>query len=185
MVKCLAFLVWILQSKVAFGAYMYKFLIICAGITLFFSACSVREQAIETSQPIKLIIKTPSVKLSGIGFYKKGGKYANLQLFSGGVAVLDYKSAGNICINDKCMTRGIFNENLFLQSHYDELIDDILARKPIYESQNLMTTDDGFSQRIAKTGAFDISYKADENGSLFNDSQNSVTIQITKLGKMQ
>ena len=91
---------------------MYKFLAIAAGIMLFFSACSVKEQTIETSQPVKLVIKTPSIKLSGIGFYKRGGKYANLQIFSGGVAVLDYKSANNICINNKCMTRGIFNENL-------------------------------------------------------------------------
>jgi hypothetical protein len=156
-----------------------------AGIILFFSACSVKEQTIETSQPIKLIIKTPFIKISGIGFYKKGGKYANLQIFSGGVAVLDYKSAGNICINDKCMTRGIFNEKLFLQTHYDELIDDILAQKPIYNSQNLTKKDDGFSQHIVKTDVFDVLYEADGNGTKFNDLQNGVIIQVTKLGKEQ
>jgi hypothetical protein len=164
---------------------VYKFLVIFTGIVFFFSACSVKEQTIETSQPVKLVIKTPSIKLSGIGFYKRGGKYANLQIFSAGVVVLDYKSASNICINDKCMTRGIFNENLFLQPHYDELIDDILAQDPIYKSQNLIKTNSGFSQRIAKAKAFDISYEADENGVLFNDLQNGVTIQVSKLGKEQ
>jgi hypothetical protein len=156
-----------------------------AGVMLFFSACSVKEQTIETSQPVKLIIKTPLVKLSGIGFYKKGGKYANLQIFSGGVATLDYKSAGNICINDKCMTRGIFNENLFLQPHYDELIDDILAQKPIYNSKNIIKTEDGFSQHVIKAQEFDISYEANESGAEFYDLQNNITIQITKLGKEQ
>jgi hypothetical protein len=156
-----------------------------AGIMLFFSACSVKEQNIETSQPVKLLVKTPSLKLSGIGFYKRGGKYANLQIFSGGVAVLDYKSAGNICINDKCMTRGIFNEKLFLQPHYNELIDDILAQKPIYKSHNLTKTDSGFFQHIAEAEEFDISYEVNKSGAEFSDLQNSVIIQITKLGKEQ
>ncbi|MDR2100306.1 MAG: hypothetical protein LBP40_05745 [Campylobacteraceae bacterium] len=164
---------------------MYRFLAIFVGVILLFSACSVKEQVIETSQGVKLIIKTPSVKLSGIGFYKRGGKYANLQIFSGGVVVLDYKSAGSICINDKCMTRGIFNEKLFIHTHYDELIDDILARKPIYDSQNLTKTQDGFSQRITEAGEFDILYEIDESAAKFNDLQNSVIIEITKLGKEQ
>ncbi|MDR2636099.1 MAG: hypothetical protein LBC08_04645 [Campylobacteraceae bacterium] len=164
---------------------MYKFLTVLAGIVLFFNACSVKEQNIETSQPVKLIIKSPSIKLSGIGFYKRGGKYANLQIFSAGVAVLDYKSAGTICINDKCMTRGIFNENLFLQSHYSELVDDILAQQPIYKSQNLTKTDDGFSQNIAKSGAFDISYEVNGSSAEFSDSYNNIFIQVTKLGKEQ
>jgi hypothetical protein len=163
---------------------MCRFLAVFVGIMLFFSACSVKEQNIETSQPVKLLIKTPSLKLSGIGFYKRGGEYANLQIFSAGVAVLDYKSAGNICVNNRCMTRGIFNEKLFLQPHYSELIDDILAQKPIYKSQNLTKTDNGFSQRITKA-EFDISYDVNENNAEFSDLQNNITIQIEKLGKEQ
>ncbi|MDR2789624.1 MAG: hypothetical protein LBB59_01410 [Campylobacteraceae bacterium] len=164
---------------------MYRFLAMFAVIMLFFSACSIKEQTIETSQPVKLIVKTPSVKLSGIGFYKRGGKYANLQIFSGGVITMDYKSAGNICINDKCMTRGIFNGHLFLYGHYDELIDDILAQKPIYDSQNIIKTEGGFSQHVFKAEAFNISYETNETEALFNDIQNNITIQITKLGKEQ
>ncbi|MDR1614100.1 MAG: hypothetical protein LBS26_00865 [Campylobacteraceae bacterium] len=163
---------------------MYRFLAVFTGVVLFFSACSVKEQTIETSQPVKLIIKTPSLKLSGIGFYKRGGKYANLQIFSAGVVTLDYKSAGNICVNNRCMTRGIFNEKFFLQPHYNELIDDILAQKPIYKSQNLTKTDSGFSQYIAKT-EFNISYDVNESYADFSDSQNNITIQIEKLGKEQ
>ncbi|MDR1975490.1 MAG: hypothetical protein LBQ18_00710 [Campylobacteraceae bacterium] len=164
---------------------MYRFLAISVAIALFFSACSIKDQAIEASQPVKVIIKTPSVKLSGIGFYKTGYKYANLQLFSAGVVVLDYKSAGTVCINDKCMTRGIFNEKFFLKPHYNGLIDDILAQRPIYKSENLTQTPDGFSQYIAKDGEFAISYEMKGLDSKFDDSLNQITIQITKIGKEQ
>ncbi|MDR0407936.1 MAG: hypothetical protein LBH45_03310 [Campylobacteraceae bacterium] len=164
---------------------MYRLLAIFAGIAFFFSACSIKEQTIEASQPITLIIKAPYVKLSGVGFHKTGGRYTNLQIFSAGIVMLDYKSANSICVNSRCMTRGIFNENLFLYPHYDELIDDILAQRPLYKSQNLIKTESGFSQHITKAGAFDIVYEVNGTSATFNDLQNAIMIQITKIGKEQ
>jgi len=162
---------------------VYKNLIL-ASLALLLCACSVKQEQIESSYPIRLIVKSPNIKISGLGFYKKGGDYVNLQVFSGGSASLNYESAKSICVNDKCTTRDIFNKNFFLLAHYEALIDDILAFQPIYNSKNLIKNDSGFSQSI-KTAEYDISYEVNAHGVGFEDTKNGIFIKLTKLEKLQ
>jgi hypothetical protein len=152
---------------------------------LFFCACTVKQQPIEISSPVKVIIKSPNIKLSGLGFYKKGGNYVNLQVFTGALATLNYESSTTICINDNCMIRGIFNNKFFMHTHYAQLIDDILAGKPIYNSQNLIKTENGFSQSVKKSGEYNIFYEVNNNDVEFEDSENRVYIRLKKIEKMQ
>ncbi|MDR1554621.1 MAG: hypothetical protein LBS39_01175 [Campylobacteraceae bacterium] len=162
--------------------YKYIFLVL---IVLFFSSCGVKQQQTEISSPVKVIIKSPNVKLSGLGFYKKGGNYVNLQVFAGAVPALNYESSTTICVNDKCMIRSIFNDKFFMHAHYAELIDDILAGKPIYKSKNLSKTQNGFSQNITKNGEYDIFYEVKNDNVEFEDFKNKVYIALKKLEKMQ
>ncbi|MDR3178290.1 MAG: hypothetical protein LBT96_04820 [Campylobacteraceae bacterium] len=161
--------------------YKYSFLLFVA---LFFCACGVKQQPIEISSPVKVTIKSPNIKLSGLGFYKKGGDYVNLQVFTGAVATLNYKSSTTICINDNCMTRGIFNDKFFMHAHYAALIDEILAGKPIYNSQNLTKTQNGFSQSVTKNGEYNIFYEVINDNVEFEDSKNGVYLRLKKLEKM-
>jgi hypothetical protein len=152
---------------------------------LFFCSCAVKQQPIEISSPVTVTIKSPNIKLSGLGFYKKGGSYVNLQVFTGALATLNYESSTTICVNDNCMTRGIFNNNFFMHAHYSQLIDDILAGKPIYNSQNLVKTQNGFSQKIVKDKEYNIFYQMSNNDVEFEDSKNRVYIRLKKIEKMQ
>ncbi|MDR1285539.1 MAG: hypothetical protein LBJ88_05010 [Campylobacteraceae bacterium] len=154
-------------------------------IALFFCACGVKQQRAEISSPVKVTVKSPNIKLSGLGFYKKGGNYVNLQVFAGATATLNYESSTTICINDNCMTRGIFNDKFFTHAHYAKLIDDILAGKPIYNSQNLTKTQNGFSQNISKNGEYDIFYKVINDNIEFEDFKNRVYVTLQKLEKTQ
>ncbi|MDR1460031.1 MAG: hypothetical protein LBI78_00090 [Campylobacteraceae bacterium] len=154
-------------------------------IALFFCACGIKQQQTEISSPVKVTVKSPNIKLSGLGFYKKGGNYVNLQVFAGATATLNYESSTTICINDNCMTRGIFNDRFFMRAHYARLIDDILAGKPIYNSQNLTKTQNGFFQNIVKSGEYDIFYEVKNGNVEFEDFKNRVYVGLKKLEKMQ
>lgn len=161
---------------------MFRNVIFTILLALVFGGCYLKQENIENSYPIKLIVKSPNIKMSGLGFYKQGGNYINVQIFSGGSVSLNYESSGPICINIKCMTRGFFNENFFLYSHYETFIDDILAGRPIYSSQNLIENESGFSQKIVGKDV-SLIYEVSNGDISFGDTKNRVFINLTRLEK--
>jgi hypothetical protein len=154
-------------------------------VMLFFCACGVKQQQIEISTPVMVTVKSPNIKLSGLGFYKKGGSYVNLQVFTGAALTLNYESSTAICINDSCMTRGIFNDKFLMHAHYAKIIDNILAGEPIYKSKNLVKTQNGFSQNIVKNGEYEIFYKVKNGNVEFEDFKNRVYIGLIKTDTIQ
>ena len=84
--------------------------------------------------------------------------------------------AQNICINGVCSDRQSFNTKYLKSAHYDEIIDDIISKKPIYEAKNLNLNSCGFKQEIAM-----LSYEVCDDLVKFIDNQNRVKIIIREL----
>lgn len=147
-------------------------------ILFFIAGCT--KQPIQETRTLSLTIKSPYIRTSGSGFYRVGKSYTNLQLYSAGQMVINYESNTLTCINDRCMPKSTFNENVFKNSHYGDLMNDILRSRPIYNSLNLQDTEFGFTQEIYKDKEYDIKYEIKEDTITFIDTMNNITIKIVK-----
>ncbi|MDR0468210.1 MAG: hypothetical protein LBG67_05105 [Campylobacteraceae bacterium] len=148
-------------------------------VVIFLSSCVAKRPIVETDT-LGLIIRSPYIKTSGNGFYRKGDNYVNLQLYMAGKLVINYESNTLTCINEKCMTKTIFNKNVFVEPHYGNIMNDILKSQPIYDAKNLEKTAFGFIQEIAKEDKYDINYEVKENTTTFVDTINNVYIKIIR-----
>lgn len=148
-------------------------------LSIFLVSC-VAKKPITQTQKLSLIIKSPYIKTSGNGFFRKGDNYTNLQLYAAGKLIINYESNSFTCINDKCMTKTIFNENIFVQAHYSNIMNDILNSEPIYNSENFTKTDFGFVQEIFKDNKYNIKYEVKEDTTTFTDTINNIFIKIVR-----
>lgn len=146
----------------------------------FFLVSCVAKKPISQTHTLSLTIKSPYIKTSGNGFYRKGEEYINLQLYAAGKLIINYESNTLTCINEKCMTKSTFNKNVFVEPHYANIMNDILESQPIYNSQNLNKNEFGYVQEIFKKNKYDIKYEVKEDTTTFTDKINNIFIKIVK-----
>ena len=72
----------------------------------------------------------------------------------------------------------IFNTKYLKSTHYDEIMDDIISKRPIYDSNTLKQTSCGFEQNIINKM---IKYEVCDNLIKFIDNKNRVKIIIREL----
>ncbi len=156
---------------------MYKLIYL---LTLFFVlGCSIKVP-MERSQSVSVLIKSKKMRFYDIGFIRSNSKQVNLQLFNGGVAILDLDIKDDTCINKICYKRQSFNIDFLGYKYYDDFLKDIIMQKPIYNGKNLKLHVDGFTQNIS-TSHYDIYYKVGKNETYFKDSANKIVIKIQKI----
>ena len=119
---------------------------------------------------------TPQIRISDTGFIHSYTNGTQVQIYNSGTLTLNLKLAQNICINAVCSDRQSFNTKYLKSAHYDEIIDDIISKKPIYEAKNLNLNSCGFKQEIAM-----LSYEVCDDLVKFIDNQNRVKIIIREL----
>ena len=124
------------------------------------------------------MIKNQNIKLNDTGFLYSNNDVKNLEVFKLTKKILHLKTQKNkICLNSKCYLKKDFNK-YFFGSYYDEnLIDDILSFKPIFNRENAKLQDECMVQKITSQGA-DIDYKVCKNTLSFIDNKHKNTIKI-------
>ena len=143
--------------------------------TLLFSACSIKNY--EHTQSKIIIIKSPQLKFADLGYIRNSGDAIELELFVAGRSVKKITINYLICVDEGCMSRSSFNSEYLNAEYPDSLLQNILLHKPIYESQSLLRTNDGFEQKI-KTNNVDITYRVNSNQTYFKDKQNKILFKI-------
>ncbi|QKG28488.1 putative lipoprotein [Campylobacter sp. RM16187] len=135
-------------------------------------------QTKRVSNTFAITILSPIIKINDVGFLHKSSNSLNLQIYSSGVNLANIKISDRICVSAVCYEKKEFNKIFFLNEHYDEFFKEILEREPIYDRQNLVTNECGFSQNLSK---YSIQYEVCNNNISFNDAKNRIKIIIKEL----
>lgn len=147
---------------------------------LFLSGCAVK-QTIHSSETYVITIKNKQVALSDTGFINQGNDYANVQIFTAGSVLFNLEIIGsNICLDGHCLDKLSFNQQFFQVEHYAGLMQEIIAKQPIYEGKNMQQTSQGFEQEIALPNSH-IVYKVEGANLTFRDTTNGILIRLKAL----
>ena len=123
---------------------------------LFFSACSVKNY--ETTQSKIIIIKSPKIKFADIGYLRNSEDAIELELFMAGHAIEKITINHLVCVSKGCLSKSGFNEDYLHHSYPDDILQNILLGKEIYEGKFKSKTLEGFEQKIS-TKDVDIKYR--------------------------
>ncbi|QOY54377.1 hypothetical protein HUE87_10925 [Candidatus Sulfurimonas marisnigri] len=145
-------------------------------ISIFFlSACSIKNY--EHTQTKIIIIKSPKIKFSDLGYIRNSNENIELELFIAGKAVEKISVNHLICVSEGCMSKSGFNEDYLNSSYPDEMLQNILLAREIYGGKNIIKTVDGFEQNIQDTHV-DIQYKVGLHVVFFKDRKNNIIFKI-------
>jgi hypothetical protein len=142
---------------------------------LFFAACSTKNY--EITQTKIVIIKSPKLKFADVGYLRNSQKSIELEIFIAGTAVEKIAINHVICVTAGCMSKRSFNEEYLHASYPEDILQNVLLGKAIYEGQNKVKTDDGFEQNIQNSDV-DISYKVSANAISFKDRKNAILLKL-------
>jgi hypothetical protein len=149
-------------------------------ISLFLSGCATKQE-ISSSETYVITIKNKQIALSDTGFINQGKDYTNVQIFSAGSVLFNLEMMGsNICLDGKCMDKLSFNQQFFQQEHYAGLMQDVIAKVPIYESKNLKQTSTGFEQEFELANSH-IIYRVEGQNLTFRDTKNGILLRLKPL----
>mgnify|MGYP005849922659 CR=1 FL=1 len=144
-------------------------------LILFFTACSVKNY--EKTETKIIIIKTQKLKFADLGYIRSKGDALELELFVAGKSVFRVAFDSDICTHDGCMSRAAFNAEYLVAAYPDELLQNIILGKAIYDGVYVKKTEDGFEQYL-KNSHVDIIYKVSKNEIYFKDAKNTILIKI-------
>ena len=142
---------------------------------LFFSACSMKNY--DNTQAKIIIIKSPKIKFSDLGYIRNTNTNIELELFIAGKAIQRITVNHLICTSEGCMSKSGFNEDYLNKAYPDDMLQNLLLAKPIFDKKNIKKTDVGFEQHI-KNLHVDISYKVDSHVVFFKDRKNKIIFKI-------
>jgi len=142
---------------------------------LLFSGCSLKNYKHEESKII--IIKTPKLKFSDLGYIRHNNDDVEIELFMAGVSVQKISINHLICVNEGCMLKNSFNEEYLNAEYPSNILQNILLSKMIYDGQNRVQTPSGFEQ-IIQTDNVDIKYRVTKNETFFKDRKNRIIFKI-------
>lgn len=150
-----------------------KYLLIA--ITLLFSACSIKNYEHTASKLI--VIKTPNLKYSDLGYIRNSDKAVQVEIFSAGMSVEKISVNTLICTLENCMSKSGFNEYYLHASYPDDTLQNILLGSEVFAGQNRVKTADGFEQKIENSDV-SISYKVTSSSISFKDTKNNILFKI-------
>lgn len=149
-------------------------------LLLFLSGCATKQE-ITSSETYIITIKNKQIALSDTGFINQGKDYTNVQIFSAGSVLFNLEMMGNnICLDGRCMDKLAFNQQFFQEEHYAKLMQEIIAKQPIYEGKNLHQTSNGFDQELELPNSHLI-YKVEGSNLTFRDMKNGILMRLKQL----
>jgi hypothetical protein len=158
------------------------FSILISLISIFTTGCGIfgiqiQKPSVKVVNKSALItMKTKKFAFSDSGFYTNSPDKITIQAYSSGVGLGElkfYKNENMVCIKNYCNTRKWFTDNFLSRDYPQNLILNVLDKKPIFNSKNLVKTSTGFTQKI---GA--IKYLVSDSKIYFKDSANRLIIKI-------
>ena len=124
-----------------------------------------------------IIIKTPKLKFSDLGYIRHDGDAVEMELFLAGRSIKKIRINHLVCVDEGCMFKSTFNENFLIPAYPTQLLQNILLAQAIYDGKNRLRTDNGFEQRI-QSESVDIVYRVSRKETYFKDKQNRIIFKI-------
>jgi len=151
---------------------MKYILIICI---FLLSACSIKNYE-HTSTKI-VIIKSPKIKFSDIGYIRYTKNAIELELFVAGQVYKRFQINHLICMDEGCISKNTFNTEYLHKSYPPNLLQNIILGHKIYDGLNSLKKNSGFEQ-IIKNSDVDIIYNVNCHRIYFKDRKNHILIKI-------
>ncbi|SFV74589.1 Putative lipoprotein [hydrothermal vent metagenome] len=142
---------------------------------IIFSGCSTKDYTQNQSKLI--IIKSPKIKFSDLGYIRNNNKDIKLELFIAGRAIEDITIHHLICVKNGCMSKSNFNKEYLYFAYPSDILQNILLGKEIYGGKNKVKKNGGFEQRIHLVDV-DIVYKVYPHTIFFKDKKNRIIFKI-------
>jgi len=147
---------------------------------LLFGACSVKNY--EHTKSKIIIIKSPKLKFADLGYIRNTNKSLELELFVAGKSVSKISINHLICVKNGCMSKAGFNEEYLDENYPDDILQNILLSKPIYDGLHVEKNVDGFVQKIENKNV-NISYKVTSHVTYFKDRKNNILFKIKDINE--
>lgn len=161
---------WKICSKIDM---YFKNLLLC--LFLVFSACSTKSYKHVKSKI--LIIKTKNLKFADLAYLRNTKNDIELELFIAGKVIKRIDINNFICVDNGCMKKSRFNREYLSEYYPDNLFQNIILGKKIYNSKNLVYINGGFQQNIESKNV-DIKYVVNLKGVYFKDRKNKILFKI-------
>ncbi len=147
---------------------------------VLFGGCSIKNYA-HTDAKI-VIIKSPKLKFSDIGYIRHSKDAIELELFVAGQVLQRIHINHLICVNEGCMSKSRFNQEYLSGVYPSSLLQNVILGKEIYKGKNSLKQEDGFLQSI-KTSEVNIKYRVNSHEIYFKDKKNHILIKIKEINR--
>lgn len=142
----------------------------------FITGCVTKSQI--STKAVYCVINSPLVKLNDAAFVRFRDDDIIVEIYNSGAGVLKFSIKDKICLNFVCKDKLKFNEMFFKNRHYEDLLSDILRKRPIFGAENLVKNGCGFSQNLSKIS---IQYEVCDKKVKFIDAKNNIKIILKEL----
>ncbi len=149
-------------------------------ITFFWLLNGCSGVKIEKQESAFIVMKTATFKYADMGFITDSSSKVNVEIYGAGQPLMNLEINGmNICMSTfKCMDKKDFNAEILNSSYPDTLLENIFRAKPIFNRDNLVKNQNGFSQQLTKDRLYDISYVVKDKERIFRDRLNKILIKV-------
>jgi hypothetical protein len=152
----------------------YIFLI----LIVFFSGCSFKDYNHKKTNIV--VIRSPRLKFNDIGYLQNNESSVKLDLYNAGVALESITINHLVCFKKGCITKSSFNKEYLNKAYPDDILKNILLKKPIFNGKNIVKKDNGFFQKI-KSKDYDITYKVSNKEIYFKDKKNRIIFKLKEI----
>lgn len=142
-------------------------------------------QSVYTRQNSALIVfKTPTYRYADMGFIYEGKEEMKVEIYSSGQPLTKLKiSHGKVCMSTlQCMSEASFNDQVLSRHYPDTLLRNVFGGKTIFDEQGYAITRNGFTQKLFKSGKYDIEYTVLNRQIVFRDKINEILIKVQQQG---
>jgi len=149
---------------------------------LFLSACATKEYS--KQQSVFIVFKTPTFKHADLGFMYENSEEMKIEIYGSGQALMSLDIGKDaVCMSLlECMSHQSFNTNVLAASYPEGIVANIFRGKEVFLGENLTKTRNGFTQKIAKQGKYNIDYSVLNKQIIFRDTINDILIKVKRVG---
>ncbi|MDM5271516.1 hypothetical protein PGH07_04945 [Sulfurovum sp. zt1-1] len=131
-----------------------------------------------------IVFKTPTFKYADMGFIYEGKEELKVEIYSSGQVLTSLNLFhGQVCMSTlQCMSEAKFNAEVLSRHYPDSLLRNVFGGKAIFDKQGYTLSRNGFTQKLFKSGKYDIEYTVLNRQIVFRDTINEILIKVKQQG---
>jgi len=161
---------------------MIKYSILWVSVlALFLGGCAPKHYSI--SIPKLIVIKTPKLKFSDMGYLRYDGDAVEMELFTAGVAVEKISLDSKVCVRVGCMSEERFTQTYLSPDYPTDTMRRVLQNEPIFGGAGMNESCGGAKTQLIRNEAMDIVYRRSPTEIYFKDRLNGLMIKINDVAE--